>query len=116
MTSGRARESKPRRARSRGVACEIRAVDPGSWTPEAIITALQDWTRAVGRAPRAHEWSSTSTGPGSGSVRWRAEHPRWPGGGTVVYHFGTWSKALEAAGLPTSLVAHELPLGERVAT
>ena len=68
----------------------------------------------MGRAPRAHEW--TSNGIGAGAARWLSEHPRWPSAGTVVYHYGSWSRALEAAGLPSLFVEHELPRRERVAT
>ena len=91
-------------------------MDPGSWDPAAIIVAVRDWAALVGRAPRAHEWSSTGAGAGSGAARWLAEHPRWPSAGTVVYHFGCWSDALRAAGLPALIVEHELPRRERVAT
>jgi Homeodomain-like domain len=95
---------------------EVRAVDPGSWDRAAIIVALRDWAALVGRAPRAHESSSTASGPGPGAARWLAEHPRWPSAGTVVYHFGAWSDALQAARLPRLTVDHELPRRERVAT
>src|SRR4051794_7498452 len=110
------RESKPRRSRAGDLAREVRAVDPGSWTSEAIRAALHDWSRVVGRAPRAHEWSSVATGPSARASRWQVEHPRWPSAGAVVHHFGSWSDGLRAAGLPTLYVEHELPLGERVAT
>ena len=93
---------------------EIRAVDPGSWDPAAITAAMREWAALAQRAPRAHEWSSTGLGPGS--ARWLAEHPRWPSAGTVVYHFGSWSAGLRAAGLPTLSTEHDLPRRERVAT
>jgi hypothetical protein len=70
----------------------------------------------VGRAPRAHEWSSTGADSSPDAARWLAEHPRWPSAGTVVHHFGSWSDGLHAAGLPTSTVEHDLPRRERVAT
>jgi hypothetical protein len=95
---------------------EIRAVDPGSWDQPSIVAALKDWAAAVGRPPRAHEWSSVAGGPGSGSVRWREQHPRWPSAGTVCHNFGSWTTGLRAAGLPVLVVEHELPLRERVAT
>jgi hypothetical protein len=96
------------------VSREIRAVDPGSWDRAAISVALREWATLVGRSPRAHECSSSGAGPGA--ARWRAEHPRWPSAGSVVYHFGTWSEGLRAAGLPALSVEHELPRRERVAT
>jgi hypothetical protein len=110
------RESRARRTRAGRVPREVRAVDPGSWDQATITTALREWAALVGPAPRAHEWSSTGNGPGVGAARWLAEHPRWPSAGTVVYHFGSWSDALHAAGLPTLTVQHELPRRERVAT
>jgi hypothetical protein len=108
--------SRVRRTRVAGLAREIRAVDPGTWDRAAIVAAMRDWAALFGRAPRAHEWSSTGMGPGPGSSRWLAEHPRWPGAGTVVYHFGTWSDGLRDAGLPTRITEHDLPRRERVAT
>jgi hypothetical protein len=77
---------------------------------------VREWAALVGRAPRAHEWSSTGAGPGPGSARWLAEHPRWPSAGTVVHHFGCWSGGLRAVGLAALSVEHELPRRERVAT
>jgi hypothetical protein len=116
VTAREPRESRARRTRAGRLPREVRAVDPGSWNQAAITTALRDSAALVGRAPRAHEWSSTGNGPGLGAARWLAEHPRWPSAGTVVYHFGSWSDALHAAGLPTLTVEHELPRRERVAT
>jgi len=116
VTAGVVRMSRARRTRVGGLPREIRAVDPGSWDRAAIIAALREWAALVGRAPRAHEWSSTGPGPGSGSACWLAEHPRWPSAGTVVHHFGCWSDGPRAAGLPALSVEHELPRRERVAT
>jgi hypothetical protein len=114
VSAGVSQESRARRVRAGGVAREVRAVDPGSWDRAAIIAALRDWTALVGRAPRAQEWSSSGRGPGA--ARWRAQHPRWPSASTVVHHFGSWSAGLQAAGLPTRIVEHELPRRERVAS
>ena len=115
MVARAPRESRTRRTRA-GRPREVRAVDPGSWDRVAIIVALREWTAVIGRAPRAHEWSSTGAGVGTGSARWLAEHPRWPSAGTVVYHFGSWSDGLRAAGLPRLAFEHELPRRERVAS
>src|SRR3954452_9712793 len=110
MSGGPLREAKPRRSRAGGIAHEIRAVDPGSWGHGAIIVALKDWERTVGRPPRAHEWAATTTGPGSGSARRGTEHPRWPSAATLVHHFGCWTEGLRVIGLPVSLVEHDRPM------
>ena len=75
-----------------------------AWTRERIVDALQDWTRLVGSAPRSYEWAPASARvlgrEALLSRLWAASHPRWPSTATVVRHFGTWNKALSAAGLP----------------
>ncbi|MGE5601596.1 MAG: homing endonuclease associated repeat-containing protein [Nitrososphaerales archaeon] len=91
----------------------------GTWTPERVIAALQDWAREFGEAPKAYEWSvSAARGAGyeKGRVQgWVAEDPRWPSITTVVVHFGSWSAALEAAGLREERLAPwDMDLAERV--
>ena len=55
-----------RRTRVGRVPRKIRAVDPGSWDRAAITAAMREWAALVGRAPRAHEWSSTGAASGAG--------------------------------------------------
>ena len=58
-----------------------------AWTREQIIRALRAWAAAHGRPPHHDEWQRSAV-----------EHPP---SGTVTLRFGSWTAALEAAGLPT---------------
>jgi len=96
-------------------------VRAGTWTPELVAAALQDWAREFGEPPKAYEWSVSSAravGHEEGRVRgWMAEYPRWPGTRAVVHHFGSWSAALATAGLREEpLAPWEMDLAERVET
>ena len=55
------------------------------WTDQKILDALRAWTKEHGRAPLGVEWITCPPG-----------HPCY---NTVRNHFGTWQKALTAAGL-----------------
>jgi hypothetical protein len=55
------------------------------WRPSAVVRALQDAARAAGRPPRSAEW-----------FRAAPDHPRST---AVRERFGSWTAALEAAGL-----------------
>ena len=46
--------------------------------------------------------------------KWMREHPRWPSSSCVAAHFGSWSAALEAAGLPARRLTFETSVAERV--
>jgi DNA invertase Pin-like site-specific DNA recombinase len=59
------------------------------WEDSEILGALQAWVDAHGRVPRAKDWSHG-----------RGYHPNC---GTVVRRFGSWSKALIAAGLQPTM-------------
>jgi hypothetical protein len=61
-----------------------------------VLAALSAWTDRCGRAPARREWG-WQAGPESSWVR---EFPRWPSASSVYTHFGSWSAALEAAGVP----------------
>jgi len=92
---------------------------PGTWNPERVIAALRDWEEEFGEPPRSYEWAiaaARNTGHEDGRVRrWAAEYPRWPGAGPVIRCFGSWSAALEAAGLREDRIAPwALDLAERV--
>lgn len=96
---------------------QVRAVPAGTWSPEAVLRALHDWARENGRAPRAEDWSaSPRVRPRSAkSSRRVAAVRRWPSPATVRRYFGSWSAALEQAGLRTERLAPwELSLSERV--
>jgi hypothetical protein len=98
-----------------------RAAPPGTWSRETIVAAMRDWARLTASPPRSYEWAP-ATGRalgrlGRGRVRWEREHPRWPSGGTVVHHFGSFGAGLEAAGFPVpphpELPAHEAAAAAR---
>lgn len=93
---------------------------PGTWTPQRVLAALRDWAEEFGEPPRSYEWAvaaARNAGQENGRVRrWAAEYPRWPGTGPVIRCFGSWSAALEVAGLRGERMAPwELDLAERVA-
>jgi len=56
-----------------------------TWTEEAIIGAIQEWTQKTGRPPGAREW--------------RSGVPGYPTAVTVRERFGTFDKARRAAGV-----------------
>lgn len=64
-----------------------------TWTPDAIILAIQEWTRKRGCPPQAHDWLHTDPRgrhPCFGSVYKSASNPHSP--------FQTWNDAIRAAG------------------
>ena len=88
---------------------------PGRWSDEAILRALRGWTDELGRPPRREEWSGERprTAP-PGQRKWMREHPYWPSSSCVADHFGSWSKALHAAGLIESAVHFDESVAKRV--
>jgi hypothetical protein len=62
------------------------------------LRAIRNWTQETGHSPRVEEWAPTN----DPSHKWAREYPRWPSNVTIRTHFGSWSAALEAAGLPVS--------------
>jgi Homing endonuclease associated repeat len=89
-----------------------------AWTDERIIAALHDWTAELGSPPLSYEWSpatARSLGMANERVaRWERDWPRWPSADTLRWHFGRWSTALQAAGLPVRALVFDMPLPERV--
>jgi hypothetical protein len=87
----------------------------GRWDEDAIIAALRRWTAETGSPPRSEAWSGTRRDhAGPAQRKWMREHPRWPSGSCVRAHFGSWSAALEAAGLPARRLTFDDPVAERV--
>jgi len=90
---------------------------PGRWSDEAILRALQDWAAEMSAPPRRQDWSGENPQAASPAQRkWMREHPYWPSSSCVAAHFGTWSSALEAAGLPARKMSFEDTVAERVQT
>jgi len=71
--------------------CRKCAHPRSSWTPEEILEAVRRWTDQEGQAPTRDHWRP-------GNERWRREFPAWPTATIVVWAFGRWNAALEAAG------------------
>jgi HNH endonuclease/Homeodomain-like domain-containing protein len=90
---------------------------PGRWSDEAILRALREWAAEAGAPPRRQDWSGEHPRDAAPAQRkWMLEHPYWPSSSCVAAHFGTWSKALRAAGLPPRKPRFEDTVAERVQT
>src|SRR5262249_32319665 len=88
---------------------------PRRWDRTAIVGALREWIELTGAAPRRQDWSGERAGSASRAQRrWMAEHPRWPSSSCVAAHYGSWSAALEAAGVERRIRAFETSVAERV--
>ena len=68
---------------------------PPRWDRAGVAGALGRWSELEGRAPSSEEWLGGRHARG----RWAQEYPAWPATGTVVNLFGSWNRALGAAGL-----------------
>jgi Homeodomain-like domain len=88
---------------------------PGRWDRRSIVDALRAWVAQMGAAPTRQDWSGgrADTAPPS-QRKWMREHPRWPSSSCVAGHFGSWSKALAAAGLPARALTFDSSVVERV--
>lgn len=64
-----------------------RMIRYGAWTRIEIIATMQAWAQEHGRSPEWADWLHAGAGQ--------------PNSLTVRAHFGTWNKALRAAGLKT---------------
>jgi AcrR family transcriptional regulator len=85
------------------------------WSRPAILEALRDWVDLNGRPPRRQDWSGERPEQASEAQRrWMREHPRWPSSSCVARHFGSWSVALEEAGLEARRLTFPTTVAERV--
>lgn len=90
---------------------------PGRWSDEAILRALRDWVAEMGEAPRRQDWSGEHPDKAPVAQRkWMREHPYWPSSSCVAAHFGSWSRALQTAGLPARSLSFEDTVAERIQT
>ena len=88
---------------------------PGRWDDEAILRALRDWTTETGRPPRRQEWCGQQPhNAETGQRKWIREHPYWPSSSCVAAHFGSWSRALQTAGLIERCLDFDQSVAERV--
>ncbi|HWK29095.1 MAG TPA: helix-turn-helix domain-containing protein [Solirubrobacter sp.] len=85
------------------------------WSPPTILDALCEWHELTGRPPRRQDWSGERPAQASDAQRrWMREHPRWPSSSCVARHFGSWSAALEQAGLDARRLTFPTTVSERV--
>jgi Homing endonuclease associated repeat len=81
----------------------------------SIVDALRAWVAEAGGPPRRQDWCGERPASAASAQRkWMSEHPRWPSSSCVATHFGSWSAALEAAGLPARNLTFESSVAERV--
>jgi hypothetical protein len=67
------------------------------WTRERVIASLQRWANRRGRTPMLREWEIGNRPTSSGWTKPRKDRPS---AYTVRVVFGSWSAAIDAAGLP----------------
>lgn len=90
---------------------------PGRWDRRSIVEALSAWVAETNTVPRRTEWTGERPELAPAAQRkWMREHPRWPSSSCVAAHFGSWSKALRAAGLPARTLTFDNSVVERVET
>lgn len=88
---------------------------PRRWGRASIVDALRAWVAEAGGPPRRQDWCGERPASATSAQRkWMSEHPRWPSSSCVATHFGSWSAALEAAGLPARNLTFESSVAERV--
>jgi hypothetical protein len=88
---------------------------PHRWDRDSILDALRTWVAETGRVPRRQDWSGEAPERAPSTQRkWMGEHPRWPSSSCVAAHFGSWSKALHAAGLSPRSLSFEESVADRV--
>jgi hypothetical protein len=68
--------------------------------PEAVLTALIEWTRRYGDVPTMADWDTARARRLGQEWRIARYHQGdWPSAASVRFHFGTFAKAADAAGL-----------------
>ncbi len=107
-------------ARTRRPAPYVPRTHPGTprrWSDEAILRALRQWAEEMGEPPRRQDWSGERPHHApAGQRKWMREHPYWPSSSCVANHFGSWGKALRAAGLLKRAHEFEDRVAERIQT
>jgi hypothetical protein len=88
---------------------------PHRWDADSILSALRTWVAETGRPPRRQDWSGERPDAAAPAQRkWMLEHPRWPSSSCVSAHFGSWSQALQDAGLPARSLTFDAAVADRV--
>jgi hypothetical protein len=71
---------------------------------ERVISKIHEWIALYGKPPSAVDWNpNQAIGIGRPDKAKRYREGDWPSATTAQYLFGSWSNALEAAGLSRSL-------------
>lgn len=72
------------------------------WTAENIVEAIQRWTEKYGSPPSAMDWNPAMARAADATdidrIEMRWERGDWPTVTSVIYHCGSWSGAIAAAG------------------
>lgn len=71
------------------------------WTPELIISRMQEWARIYGEPPAMHDWNPHRARHGGDETRARRFEEAdgyWPWFTLVVVRFGSWNAGIESAG------------------
>lgn len=88
---------------------------PHRWDRDSIQVALRSWLEQTGSPPRRQDWSGERPDVAASAQRkWMNEHPQWPSSSCVAAHFGSWGKALQAAGLSGRSLTFEDTVADRV--
>lgn len=94
--------SEGRRVEPRCAPCahKLSTVKQIVWTSEILIERIREWARIYGEPPATRDWSASGARQVHDEERARRyeDDPSWPAFKTVVYHFGSWNAAIEAAG------------------
>jgi hypothetical protein len=78
-------------------AAPLPGTSPTRWSRESIVTALRDWHRRTGCRPTVTDWTPSQVrSPSAGELFATGAFPH---ASTVRAQFGTWSAAMQAAGL-----------------
>lgn len=84
------------------------------WSKDKIITEIKEFADEFGRPPTAFEWNpSAARSSGWSKTADLFENRTWPSSTVVQYHFGSWSKAILAAGFQPRRVGQHGPPGTR---
>jgi transcriptional regulator with XRE-family HTH domain len=70
------------------------------WSRDRIVAAIRNWRDLTGEAPTVLDWSPAhADDEHPGAARFLAEPGRWPSVAAAQAHFGSFSAAIEAAGV-----------------
>jgi hypothetical protein len=79
-----------------------------------VLDAIRAWVAETGQVPAATEWVGSRPRDSVGARKWRRERPAWPSAATVRRLCGSWSEALERAGVAPAKRRAALSYRERV--